>query len=121
MKKSMQFALMAIAFSFFAFSADSVMAQGKGNLKANKQDRKEYKREVKQARKEYKHDVKEARREYRADRRNHRKHHRHTTAPPYGRAYGYRNVRPYVGNRRARHIVLRPTKRGYVVRKHRQN
>ena len=109
----MHFAFIAVAFSFFAFSADSAMAQGKGNWKANKQDRKEYRQEVKQARKEYRQDVREARKDYRQDRRQNRANGRYSTTRPYGRAYGYRNVRPYVGNRRT---TVRQTRRGYIVR-----
>lgn len=88
---------MSIAFSFIALTADSALAQKKGGLWAgDKHARKEYKREIKQARKEYRRDVREARRDYRRSGgdgwwlRNRQR-----------RGYGYNNVRPYRGAKRA--------------------
>lgn len=102
----------ALALGFFAVSADGVMAQ-----KNNRQARREYKREVREARREYRDDirrgdsrraarreyrneVRDARREYREDRRDIRRNNNYYRNRPRGRAYGYYNRRPYVGNRR---------------------
>ena len=128
MKKLTQFAITMTVFGLliFAGTAESAYAQ-----KWNKQARKEYKQEIKQARKEYRRDVREARKEWRQDQKSWRKmnkQERRVWNRTHTRGWGYYNVRPYRGARRA-HIrgrlprrsfaVIRPTKRGYIVRQYR--
>lgn len=124
MRKLIKITCAAIAFVFLATGVDQATAQNR-----NKEARKEYKREVKEARREYKNDirdgdsrrgarreyrneVREARREYREDRRYNQTYNR----PPYGRANGYYNVRPYRGVRRGAYRGRLPQNRYYVPR-----
>ena len=98
MKRMIKAAFAALAFSFLiAGSADFALAQKKGgNWKADKEARKEYRQDMKEARKEYRRDVRDARKEYKQYRKSN---------GYYGtdrqRGYGYYNVRPYRGARRA--------------------
>ena len=113
MRNLLKFAFIAITLSFFAFNANSALAQSR------RQERKEYRREVRQARKEYRKDVRQARRDYRSETgdRNYK------PGVPRGRAYGYYNRRPNVGwrnrvnNRRSvRSGVYRNQRRHYRIR-----
>jgi hypothetical protein len=131
MRKLIKITFTVIAFGFLASSADNALAQGR-----NKEARKEYKREVREARREYRDDirngdrrrearreyrneVRDARREYREDRRDNRSYNRTYNRPPYGRANGYYNVRPYRGARRGFYRGRLPQNRYYVPRNRR--
>lgn len=107
-------AFAALAFVFLASGADEAMAQGR-----NKEAKREYKREVREARREYRNEVRDARREYREDRRDNRRYNQTYNRPPYGRANGYYNVRPYRGARRGFYRGRLPQNRYYVQRSRR--
>lgn len=91
MKKLTQIVLMTIAFGLLIFSADSAMAQGRG--KYRQEARREHRQDVRKARREYREDIRDARRD------RYRNNDRYNRVGPRGRANGYYNRRPNVGNR----------------------
>lgn len=95
MRNLTKLVFMAFVFGFIGFAvSDTAMAQNW--RKERREARREYRREVREARREYRED----RREWRQDRRRNDRLNRYYRVGPRGRAYGYYNRRPYVGNRR---------------------
>lgn len=98
MKKLSQIVLMTIAFGLLVFSADSAMAQGRGEYRRDRNEaRREYRQDVRRARREYRDDIRDIRRDRYRD--NYYRSNRYDRYEPRRRAYNNYGRRPYFGNR----------------------
>ena len=97
MKKLSKVVLMTIAFGLLVFSADSAMAQRRGEYRQDRREaRREYRQDVRRARREYRDNIRDARRDRYRD--NYYRSNRYYRYGTHGRNYGYYS-RPYSGNR----------------------